>query len=214
MRTEPEPKFITIEGIEGVGKTTSMDALCGYLKQRGLRFVRTREPGGTPVSEAIRELLLSQDLPAMHMDTELMLIFAARTEHLRTVILPALQMGQWVVCDRFTDATYAYQGGGRGIAHQRIAILESWVQAALRPDLTLLLDAGTELALARARSRQTSDRIEQQAVAFFDKAREEYLRRATEEPERIRVIDASRSLTEVQTQVRKAIDRLISNNAE
>lgn len=214
MRIEPKPKFITIEGIEGVGKTTSLDVLCGYLKQRGLQFVRTREPGGAPVSEAIRQLLLSRELPAMHIDTELMLIFAARAEHLHTVIRPALQMGQWVVCDRFTDATYAYQGGGRGIAKQRIAILESWVQAALRPDLTLLLDAGTELALARARSRQASDRIEQETVDFFNKAREAYLRRATDEPERIQVIDATRSPTEVQAQIRKAIDQLLSDNAK
>ncbi len=200
-------KFITIEGIEGVGKTTSIEALGTYLKQQGLQVVSTREPGGTSVGEAIRELLLTKDLPGMHADTELMLMFAARAEHLQTVIRPALQAGQWVVCDRFTDATYAYQGGGRGIASQRIAILETWVQAEFRPDLTLLLDGDTELALSRARARNVGDRIEQETIDFFRKVREEYLRRAAQDPARIHIIDASVEPAKVHAQIRGVVDK-------
>ncbi len=199
--------FITIEGIEGVGKTTCIEALGTYLTQQGLQVVSTREPGGTSVGEAIRELLLRKDLPGMHPDTELMLMFSARAEHVQKVIRPALQAGRWVVCDRFTDATYAYQGGGRGIASHRIDILETWVQAELRPNLTLLLDSETELALSRAKARNAGDRIEQETVDFFCKVREQYLYRAAQEPARIQIIDASVTPAEVHAQIRDVVHR-------
>lgn len=201
-------KFITIEGIEGVGKTTSIAALATYLEQQGLHVVCTREPGGTSVGEAIRELLLRRDLPAMQADTELMLMFAARVEHVQSVIRPALQAGHWVVCDRFTDATYAYQGAGRDISNHRIAILEDWVQAGLRPNLTLLLDCETELALTRAKSRNAGDRIEQETAGFFNNVRGEYLRRAAQDPARIHIIDASQAPAEVHAHIRNVVDKL------
>lgn len=202
----PKGRFLTVEGIEGVGKSTNVQVMHDYLTARGHNVLLTREPGGTQVSEAIRALLLSTDLPAMHADTELLLMFAARAEHIQHCILPALARGSWVICDRFTDATYAYQGGGRGIDTQRISTLEHWVQGGLRPDLTLILDAPVALGLARARQRSAADRFEQEQIAFFERVRAAYLARAAEAPARYRVIDASVSLNEVHAQLHQSLD--------
>lgn len=185
-------RFITIEGIEGVGKSTHVPGLVRALEAAGRTVEATREPGGTPVANRIRTVLLDPDGDAPAPETELLLVFAARAEHLATCVRPALARGRWVVCDRFTDATYAYQGGGRGLAAERIAALEDWVQGALRPDRTLLLDLPVETALERARGRGTPDRFERETVAFFERARAVYLERARAEPGRFRLIDAAR----------------------
>ena len=202
-------KFITIEGIEGVGKTTQMNAICAHLEYRGISFIRTREPGGTPLGEVIRELLLSHSWSKMHLDTELLLMFAARAEHLQTVIRPALKASIWVVCDRFTDATYAYQGGGRSSSEARIGKLEDWVQGSLRPDLTLLLDVEAAVGLSRARQRGAADRFEQETLVFFERVRHGYLKRARRQPSRFRVIDASRALKEVTDSITTVLDEFI-----
>ncbi|HDP89616.1 MAG TPA: dTMP kinase [Thioalkalivibrio sp.] len=194
-------RFITVEGIEGVGKSTNIAFIRKTLEAMGLPVLVTREPGGPEVSEAIRAVLLSPDLPGMHPDTELLLMFAARAEHLHRRILPAMAAGQWVVCDRFTDATYAYQGGGRGIPQERIATLEAFVQGDFRPDLTLLLDADVATGMARARSRGDADRFEQEAVAFFERVREAYHALARAHPERYRIVDATQPLESVQAQL-------------
>ena len=197
----PEARFITLEGIEGVGKSSHVAAVVEALQGRGHDVVATREPGGTPVADRIRALLLDADGDPPQPETELLLLFAARAEHLAQRIRPALARGQWVVCDRFTDATYAYQGGGRGLATERIAALEDWTQGDLRPDLTILLDAPVELALERARGRGAADRFECEAAAFFERAREVYRERAAREPQRFRVIDASGPIEGVRADV-------------
>jgi dTMP kinase len=198
-------RFITIEGIEGVGKTTNIEFIDSLLKDAGREVVLTREPGGTPIGEDIRGLLLGHKHDGMSDDTELLLMFAARAEHLDKVILPALAEGKDVLCDRFTDATYAYQGGGRGIAVEHIAVLENWVQAELRPDLTLLLDVPVAVGLARAGNRSAPDRFEKEKHDFFERVREMYLQRAKAEPQRYRIIDASQPLDDVQSQIRTAL---------
>jgi dTMP kinase len=198
-------RFITIEGIEGVGKTTNIEFIDSLLRDAGREVVLTREPGGTPIGEDIRELLLGHKHDGMSDDTELLLMFAARAEHLDKVIRPALAEGKDVLCDRFTDATYAYQGGGRGIAVDHIAVLENWVQAELRPDLTLLLDVPVAVGLERAGNRSTPDRFEKEKHDFFERVREMYLQRAKAEPHRYRIIDASQPLDEVQSQIRTAL---------
>jgi dTMP kinase len=190
--------FITLEGPEGAGKSTNRDYLAAKLRDQGVDVLLTREPGGTPVAERIRELLLAPSDEPMCADTELLLVFAARAQHLAEVIRPALARGQVVLCDRFTDATYAYQGGGRGLSRDRIAVLESFVQGDLRPDLTLVFDLPVEVGLGRAAARGRLDRFEQEGRTFFDAVRSTYLARAEAEPGRYRVIDASRSLAEVQ----------------
>lgn len=202
-------RFITLEGIEGVGKSSNLAFVRECLEVRGVTVEVTREPGGTEVAEAIRELLLSPQLPAMHPHTELLLMFAARAEHLERRIRPALAQGRWVLCDRFTDATYAYQGGGRGLDRARIAALEDWVQGALRPDVTLLLDAPVEVGMARAKRRSAEDRFEREAVAFFERVRAEYLRMAACEPGRYRVIDAARPLKAVRAELAALVDGLV-----
>jgi dTMP kinase len=202
-------RFITVEGIEGVGKSTNIDFIRQHLAALGKTVVVTREPGGVEVSEAIREILLSPDLPGMHPDTELLLMFAARAEHLHRRILPAVEAGQWVVCDRFTDATYAYQGGGRGIPAGRIRILESFVQGDLRPDLILLLDADVHTGLARAKNRGAADRFEQESVAFFERVRAAYHERARAHPERYRLVDAARPLAEVQADIAAVLETAV-----
>ena len=191
-------KFITVEGIEGVGKTTNMEFIHQQLLASGRDVVVTREPGGTPLGEAIRGLLLDPRYTGMDSTCELQLMFAARAEHLARVIRPALQQGQWVLCDRFTDATYAYQGGGRGIDKTIIARLEELVQGDFRPDLTLLLDVPVEVGLARAGQRGGLDRFEQEKRAFFERVRAAYLDMAREHPQRYRVIDAGQPLQQVQ----------------
>ncbi|WP_437881143.1 dTMP kinase [Pseudomonas sp. LRF_L74] len=197
--------FITLEGPEGAGKSTNREYLAERLREQGLNVVLTREPGGTPLAERIRELLLAPSEENMASDTELLLVFAARAQHLAQVIRPALARGDVVLCDRFTDATYAYQGGGRGLDESRIALLESFVQGALRPSLTLVFDLPVEVGLARAAARGKLDRFEQEGRAFFEAVRATYLRHAAAEAERYRVLDAAQTLSDVQ----HAIDGLL-----
>lgn len=204
-------KFITVEGSEGVGKSSNLAFIEDYLRNAGIDIVRTREPGGTPLAEAVRELLLDARQNAMCDDTELLLMFAARAQHLAEVIRPALAAGQWVLCDRFTDATYAYQGGGRGVPMERIRVLEEWVQGELRPDHTLLLDMPVADGLQRAGARSEPDRFEQEQHAFFERVRETYLARAHAEPTRIHVIDASPALDRVQTQIAQVLQRILQS---
>lgn len=206
-------RFITVEGTEGVGKTTNLEFVRRYIEQHGREVVSSREPGGTPLGEEIRALLLGHRQGGMSSDCELLLMFAARAEHLEQVIKPALARGAWVLCDRFTDATYAYQGGGRGIDEARIAVLEQWVQGGLQPDLTLVLDVPVEIGLARAGERSAPDRFEQEKTAFFDKVRENYLRRAEASHGRMQVIDASVQLQQVQAQLAQALDRYLEGVA-
>jgi len=200
--------FITLEGGEGAGKSTSLAFVREYLEQAGKRVVLTREPGGTPLGEQIRELLL-HGRENMDVDTELLLMFAARAEHLARVIRPALANGAYVVCDRFTDATYAYQGGGRGVPEARIRILEDWVQQGLRPDLTLLLDIPVEQGLERAGQRSAPDRFEREKIDFFERVRNCYLAEAESEPQRIRVIDAACDIPQVQAQLRSVLEEVL-----
>lgn len=190
-------KFITLEGMDGAGKTTHLEWLRGKLAARGLSLTVTREPGGTLLGEALRKLLLDNHDPR-HPDTEALLMFAARREHIAQVIEPALTAGNWVLCDRFTDATYAYQAGGSGMAWERVAELERWVHGALQPDLTLYFDLDPELGRARARQAREPDRFEREKQAFYERVRAAYLRRAVEHPGRIRVIDATHSIAEIQ----------------
>ncbi|HDK37504.1 MAG TPA: dTMP kinase [Thiolapillus brandeum] len=198
--------FITLEGIEGAGKSTCMAQLRLLMQQAGKYFLETREPGGTQLGEDLRALLLGHKHTGMSDDTELLLMFASRAEHLQQKILPALNKGHWVLCDRFTDATYAYQGGGRGIAFSRIQSLEDWVQQGLKPDLTLLLDLPVEQGLERAGKRSAPDRFESEAMSFFKRVRQSYLDLSSKEPERIKVIDASLELNEVLAQITNVMD--------
>ncbi|MDG1581911.1 dTMP kinase [Pseudomonas sp. GOM6] len=193
--------FITLEGPEGAGKSTNREYLAARLKEHGIEVVLSREPGGTPLAERIRELLLTPSDEVMNSDTELLLVFAARAQHLAEVIRPALRRGAVVLCDRFTDATYAYQGGGRGLSEARIAELERFVQGGLRPDLTLVFDLPVEVGLARAAARGRLDRFEQEGQGFFEAVRQAYLQRATQAPERYRVLDAAQSLERVQRDI-------------
>ena len=197
--------FITLEGPEGAGKSTNREYLAERLRAAGIDVVLTREPGGTALAERIRELLLAPSDEAMCADTELLLVFAARAQHLDQVIRPALARGAVVLCDRFTDATYAYQGGGRGLSQERIAVLESFVQGALRPDLTLVFDLPVEVGLARAVARGQLDRFEREGRAFFEAVRNTYLRRAAIDPSRYQMVDASQTLDQVQ----QALDGLL-----
>ncbi len=204
-----EGRLITLEGGEGAGKSSALACLQEVLEAHGLPVLTTREPGGTPVGERIRALLLD---PALEMgaDTELLLLFAARAEHLEKVIRPALAAGRWVLCDRFTDASYAYQGAGRGIDPRRIEVLERWVQGTLRPHLTLLLDVPVAVGMARAEGK---DRLESEAEDFHRRVRAAYLERARREPERFCVVDASRPLSAVQAQLRACLERFIHDHA-
>jgi dTMP kinase len=201
--------FLTLEGVEGTGKSTNLGFITDYLRDAGIDLIVTREPGGTELGEEIRDLLLSHREDGMHPDTELLLMFAARAEHLRRKIQPALAAGQWVLSDRFTDATYAYQGGGRALDLERIAILEDWTHGALRPDVTFLLDLDPEVGLARAANRAALDRFEQEDLAFFQRVRNAYQQRVEEQPERFRVVDASQPLEEVQADLQAYLDALL-----
>lgn len=200
--------FITLEGPEGAGKTTNREFLAERLRAAGRQVLLTREPGGTPLAERIRELLLTPSDEPMASDTELLLMFAARAQHLEQVIRPALAAGKVVLCDRFTDATYAYQGGGRGLSEERIAVLETFVQGDLRPDLTMVFDLPVEVGLARAAARGRLDRFEQEGREFFEAVRQAYLRRAARYPERYRVIDAGQPLDQVQQQLERLLPEL------
>jgi len=209
MSNSDTGRFITLEGGEGAGKSTNMNYVAQRLRAAGIAVTLTREPGGTPLAENIRSLLLDPDNKAMHADTELLLMFAARAQHLRERVLPALARGEWVVCDRFTDATYAYQGGGRQLDTRRIEQLESWVQGDFQPHRTLLFDLPVEVGLQRAGERGSLDRFEQEKRAFFERVRNAYLQRARAHPQRFRIIDASRGLDAVQAQLAPMIDELL-----
>lgn len=201
--------FITLEGPEGAGKSTNREYLAARLRAEGIDVVLTREPGGTPLAERIRDLLLAPSDESMAADTELLLVFAARAQHLAQVIRPALARGAIVLCDRFTDATYAYQGGGRGLPQERIAVLEDFVQGQLRPDLTLVFDLPVEVGLARASARGQLDRFEQEGRAFFEAVRSKYLNRAKAAPGRYRLVDAALSLAEVQLSLDALLPQLL-----
>lgn len=200
-----KPRFITLDGIDGAGKSTNLAVMKAWFEKHQLPVLFTREPGGTPAGEALREILLN---PATQVSlrTETLLMFAARQQHLETVILHALKNGTHVVSDRFTDATFAYQGGGRGVPLQDIATLEHWVQGDFRPDLTLLLDVPLEVSMARINQTREKDRFEQEEAEFFNRVREVYLQRANEQPERYAVIDSSQSLDAVKNQIETALD--------
>lgn len=204
-------KFITIEGGEGVGKSTNADLIQSILESRGCEVLVTREPGGTALGEALRSILLSSGIESPVAMAELLIIFAARAQHLTTVIEPALAAGKWVLCDRFTDATYAYQGWGRDIDKDAIASLEQLVQGTRRPDLTILLDMDPSLGLARAQERAELDRFEQEELAFFNRVREGYLARAKEEPARWLIIDASKTLDEVTRVIKQTLNDWFDN---
>lgn len=196
-------RFITLEGIDGAGKSTHLAWLLEWLRRCGHDVVATREPGGTPLGEVLREIVLHQP---MHLETEALIMFAARREHIEAVIKPALEAGRWVVSDRFTDATFAYQGGGRGLERERIEVLEKWVHGGLQPDLTLLFDLPTDVALRRlADTGNAPDRFEREQAAFFTRVREAYLDRARRDPGRVRVIDASRTLDQVKSQLEETL---------
>ena len=203
-------KFITVEGIEGAGKTTCMQVVTEVIEHQGINAIHTREPGGTVLGEDLRSLLLGHNHTGMSDDAELLMMFAARAEHIAQKIQPALDDGKWVLCDRFTDATYAYQGYGRGIPLEKIAGLENWVQGELRPDLTLLMDLPVEVGMERAGKRSAPDRFESEAWDFFERIRQGYLSIAAEQPSRVKVIDASQDLPDVQAQVRVAIEDFVN----
>ncbi len=198
-------KFITLEGVEGVGKTTNLRFIQGILDAQGVDMIITREPGGTRVAEEIRDLLLNRQDETIAPEAELLMMFAARAQHIKHVIAPALTNGQWVLCDRFTDASYAYQGGGRGMALSSIRWLENMVQRDLRPDLTLLLDASVETGMARARQRGKLDRFEREHCQFFERVRQAYLQQAQRHPHRYAIINADRPLTEVQDDISQVL---------
>ena len=203
-------RFITLEGIEGVGKTTQVVTVRATLEALGRPFVTTREPGGTPLAEAIRALVLAPREEAVPGSAELLLMFASRAVHVANLIQPTLDAGSDVVCDRFTDATYAYQGGGRGVPVEQVAALEVITHGGLQPDLTLLLDAPPALALQRARQRSAADRFEAETLAFFERVRAAYLARAAAEPDRFVIVDATQPLAEVSAAVAKAVTEAVT----
>lgn len=198
--------FVTLEGVDGAGKSTHAGWIADTLRATGLTVVTTREPGGTPLGETLRGLVLSE---SMTLDTETLLMFAARCEHVAQVIEPALARGDWVVCDRYTDATYAYQGGGRRLGAERVAVLEQWLQPSLQPDRTWLFDVPLELARERlARSREL-DRFEREGAAFFERTRSAYHARAAAHPERFRIVDSSRPMEQVRAQLESELQALV-----
>ena len=201
-------RFVSIEGIEGVGKSTVITFLQEKLIQLGVACTLTREPGGTPIAEDIRNVLLQNHQEIMSKDTELLLMFAGRAQNIQEVIGPALERGHWVLSDRFTDASFAYQGGGRGVSLQHIDELASWVQAGLAPDHVLLLDASVDVGLARVHSRGARDRIEQEGVEFFERARQVYLQRAQAEPDRYTIIDATLPVEQVCNSAWLSLEKL------
>lgn len=207
MTVAQRGKFITLEGMDGAGKSTHLTWIPGFLEARGIKVQLTREPGGTALGEQLRTLMLDKH-QNLHADTEALLMFAARREHLDKIILPALDAGIWVVCDRFTDATFAYQSGGSGLDWSRIAALESWVQGELRPDLTLYFDVPSEVGKARTQAARDPDRFEQEGRSFFDRVREGYLRRAREDARRMQIIDGTAALESVK----KAVEKIIISN--
>jgi dTMP kinase len=209
MNTSAEGRLITLEGIEGAGKSSHMQFIAEKLQQAGKEILLTREPGGTELGEGIRELLLKNNEEAMSEETELLLMFAARAQHVQQLILPAMAEGKMVICDRFTDSSYAYQGGGRGISTEKISQLEAWLfsgaLSGFKPDLTLLLDLSVETGLSRARARGEADRFEIETANFFQNARDTFLRIAQDEPDRVKVIDAEQQLEAVQSSILKVL---------
>ena len=201
-------KFITVDGVEGAGKSTQIDLICSYLHRKGIEVVRTREPGGTEVGEKIRSVLLDVENQEMHSDTELLLMFSSRNELIQNKIIPALNDGYWVVSDRFTDASFAYQGGGRMLNLDRIAELEDWVLGDFKPDLTVLLDVSVEVGMARIEARAAKDRIELEEREFFERVRSVFIRRSETFPERIKLIDASGAVDDIHSKIRALIDSL------
>lgn len=202
-------KFITVEGVEGVGKSTNMDFIAQRIEAAGFDVKRSREPGGTPMAERIRDMLLQHGDEPLPDLAELLLFFASRSLHIENSIRPALDAGSWVVCDRFTDASRAYQGAGRGLNMEHINTLAEWVHGDLQPDMTVLLDAPAEVGMSRAASRGETDRLESEQMSFYNRVRNHYLALAASEPERFSVIDASEALDAVQLQIGTAIDRLL-----
>ena len=199
-------KFISFEGIDGAGKSTHIGFVTDFLRARGKTVVSTREPGGTPLGEKLRELLLHEK---MHLETEALLMFASRREHIAQVIAPQMAQGNWVLSDRFTDASFAYQSGGRGLARQKMEALEHWVHPGLQPDLTLLFDVPLEVARERLDATRTLDKFEREQADFFEKCRSEYLRRAAEFPDRIVVIDSTRSIGEIRAHLSDILEKLL-----
>jgi dTMP kinase len=200
-------KFITFEGIDGAGKSTHISFVQQLIEAQGISVVSTREPGGTELGETLRSILLSQK---MHLETEAMLMFASRREHLAQVIEPALAAGQWLISDRFTDASFAYQGGGRHLSIEKLNALENWVHPHLQPDLTLLFDVPISVAKARLDATRTLDKFEKEDAEFFNNTRNEYLRRAKEFPQRFRVIDSTRSIEEIRDELQLIVNQLIA----
>ncbi len=205
MNAIAKGRLITLEGIEVAGKSSHMQFIAEKLQQAGKDVLLTREPGGTELGEGIREFLLKKNEEAMFGETELLLMFAARAQHVQQIILPAMTEGKVVVCDRFTDSSYAYQGGGRGISIEKIHQLESWVLSGFKPDLTLLLDLSVETGLSRARARGEADRFEIETVNFFQNARDTYLKIAQAEPDRVKIINAEQNLETVQSSILKVL---------
>ncbi|MCC2955576.1 dTMP kinase [Massilia sp. IC2-477] len=203
---EVQGKFITFEGIDGAGKSTHIGFVAEFLASRGKTVVSSREPGGTPLGEKLRELLLHEK---MHLETEALLMFASRREHMAQVIEPALGRGDWVLSDRFTDASFAYQSGGRGLDRSRLEALEHWVHPKLQPDLTLLFDVPLEVARERLDATRTLDKFEREQAAFFEKCRNEYLRRAAQFPERIVVVDSTQTIEAIQVRLAEVLEKLL-----
>ena len=205
-------RFITIEGTEGVGKTTNIEYIKQWLDDRAISYVSTREPGGTPLAEEIRQVLLANREEKVCSKAELLMMFAGRAQHIDQVIEPQLAKGNWVLCDRFTDATYAYQGAGREMGDELIKSLETMVQGAMRPDLTLVLDVPVELGLERAGNRSEPDRFEREKTDFFNRVRQAYLSMATNNPQRYKIIDASQNLEHVQLQIEAALKSFLQKD--
>ena len=201
--------FITLEGIEGAGKSTFIDFIEKFFVDEGRDVKKTREPGGTKIGEQVRDILLKNENQKLISDSELLLMFAARAQHISEVILPALSSGKVVLCDRFIDASYAYQGGGRGIEYSKINLLEKWVMPDLKPDLTLLFDLDVSIALERIKKRSDADRFESEDLYFFEKVRESYLERAESEPVRFQIIDSALPLKNVEEQVRNVLKEIL-----
>lgn len=199
-------KFITFEGIDGAGKSTHIGFVSDFIKARGLALIASREPGGTPLGEKLRDLVLHEK---MHLETEALLMFASRREHIAQVIEPALARGDWVISDRFTDASFAYQGGGRGMDLRKMEALEQWVHPDLQPDLTFLFDVPLEVARARLDATRSLDKFEQEQADFFLATRAEYLRRAAQFPERFRVIDSTQTIAQIQVQLMDILDKAL-----